>query len=209
MRRLIPAVSPTMQGMAIRWASVLGGALEHSVRRALRPTKRSHALRPPPSSRRRRLPRLRKPASASPGPESSSRTYPGDFTGTARIEYTPAPDGRADPGEIVWGWVPFEEDPSRGKDRPTLVVAREGSWVLALMLTSKDHDQDGDEQVRSGPVWHDIGTGGWDRAGRASEVRLDRVLRLDPDAIRREGGRLDRHRFDEVAARLRTLHGWG
>ena len=69
-------------------------------------------------------------------------SYPGDFTGTARVEYAPHGDDRADPGEVVWGWVAFEEDHSRGKDRPALVVGRDGSWVLALMLTSRDHDAD-------------------------------------------------------------------
>jgi len=54
----------------------------------------------------------------------------------------------------------------------------------------------------------DVGSGAWDARGRPSEVRLDRVLRLDPDRIRREGAVLDRHRFDEVAAALRFLHGW-
>ncbi len=68
--------------------------------------------------------------------------YPGDFTGTARVEYAPRGDDRADPGEVVWGWVPYEEDHSRGKDRPALVVGRDGRWVLALMLTSRDHDAD-------------------------------------------------------------------
>lgn len=140
--------------------------------------------------------------------------YPGDFTGSARVEYGPSPDGDADPGEVVWGWVPFEEDHSRGKDRPALVVGRDGRWVLALMLTSRDHDGDADPGgtgERATPpdlTWMDLGPGDWDARGRPSEVRLDRVLRLDPGGIRREGAVLDRRRFDEVAARLRALHGW-
>ena len=36
-----------------------------------------------------------------------------------RVEYTPEMDGDADPGEVVWAWVPYEEDPNRGKDRPS------------------------------------------------------------------------------------------
>ena len=40
------------------------------------------------------------------------------------VSYAPDMDGAADPGEIVWTWVPFEEDPAQGKDRPVLVVAR-------------------------------------------------------------------------------------
>ena len=134
--------------------------------------------------------------------------YPGDFTGVARIDYAPEPDGDADPGEVVWAWVPFEEDHRRGKDRPTLVIGRDGPYLLALMLTSVDHDLDEEQEARWGRYWMDIGTGDWDGRGRPSEVRLDRVLRLDPRAVRREGGRLDRGPFDSVAAALRQMHGW-
>ena len=73
-------------------------------------------------------------------PTASAASYPGDFTGPLTPEYAPDPDGRPDPGEIVWTWVPYEEDHSRGKDRPVLLVGRDGPWLLALQLTSKDHD---------------------------------------------------------------------
>jgi len=128
--------------------------------------------------------------------------------GVARIDYAPERDGDADPGEVVWAWVPFEEDQRRGKDRPALVIGRDGAYLLALMLTSVDHDRDADQEARSGRYWMDIGTGEWDRRGRPSEARPDRVLRLDPQSVRREGGRLVRGRFDEVAAALRAMHGW-
>ena len=144
--------------------------------------------------------------SRSPGGRAG---YPGDFTGTGRVEYAPHGDDRADPGEVVWGWVPYEEDHSQGKDRPALVVGRDGRWVLALMLTSRDHDADPRPGGGSGRGdWLDVGTGAWDSRGRPSEVRLDRVLRLDPDGIRREGARLERAVFDQVAAGLRGRYGW-
>src|SRR3954465_3472466 len=54
-------------------------------------------------------------------PQSSS-PYPGDFTGRAKTSYAPKPDGNPDPGEVVWTWVPFEEDYSQGKDRPVLLI---------------------------------------------------------------------------------------
>jgi hypothetical protein len=54
----------------------------------------------------------------------------------------------------------------------------------------------------------DLGKGGWDRQGRPSEARLDRILQIRPDSIRREGAVLDRARFDSVAAGLRRRHGW-
>lgn len=33
--------------------------------------------------------------------------------------YAPVANGRPDPGEVVWAWVPYEEDTSQGKDRPS------------------------------------------------------------------------------------------
>jgi hypothetical protein len=125
--------------------------------------------------------------------------YPGDFTGRPDLVYAPHPDGRPDPGEIVWTWVPFEEDHSQGKDRPVLLIGHDGPWLLGLMLTSKDHDGDGARDPRYRRRWIDIGVGAWDRQGRPSEVRVDRVLRIDPGRVRREGAVLDRPRFDAVS----------
>ncbi|MFS0704729.1 hypothetical protein AB6N23_09435 [Cellulomonas sp. 179-A 9B4 NHS] len=88
--------------------------------------------------------------------------------------------------------MPYEDDPSRGKDRPVLVLDRDGGTLVALMLSSQDHDRDAADEARHGRVWTDVGTGGWDRRRRPSEVRLDRVLRLRVDAVRREGAALDR-----------------
>jgi hypothetical protein len=134
--------------------------------------------------------------------------YPGDFTGTASAEYAPHQDGVPDPGEVVWTWVPFEEDHRQGKDRPVLVVARRRRRLLALMLTSKDHDRDARNEARHGRYWIDIGEGGWDAQHRPSEVRVDRVLQLDPKTARRIGAVLDRREFDLVAAALREHVGW-
>jgi hypothetical protein len=119
--------------------------------------------------------------------------------------YDPHPDGSPDPGEVVWAWVPYEENDGRGKDRPVLLVGRRGERWLGLMLTSKDHDRDAAEEARSGRIWMDVGTGAWDRERRPSEVRLDRVIVLDPDAIRREGAALERGMFDRVVAAAREL----
>ncbi|MGX6607558.1 type II toxin-antitoxin system PemK/MazF family toxin [Micromonosporaceae bacterium Da 78-11] len=116
-------------------------------------------------------------------------------------EYSPNLDGDADPGEIVWTWVPYEEDPAQGKDRPVLVVGRNDRTVLALMLSSQS-ERDGQRD------WLGLGTGDWDRSGRPSWIRLDRVIEVDHDGIRREGSVLDRARFDKVAAELRKSYGW-
>ncbi|MDV8148328.1 type II toxin-antitoxin system PemK/MazF family toxin [Arthrobacter sp. B10-11] len=130
--------------------------------------------------------------------------YPGDFKGTATIKYAPSPNGKPEPGEVVWTWVPYEEDHSQGKDRPVLLIGSRGRFLLGLMLTSKDHDRD----RRDDANYVDIGTGSWDRQRRPSEAKLDRVIQISPDDIRREGAVLDRKRFDSVSTVLRELHGW-
>ncbi|MFE2959180.1 type II toxin-antitoxin system PemK/MazF family toxin [Nocardia tengchongensis] len=117
------------------------------------------------------------------------------------IVYSPQLDGRADPGEIVWTWVPYEEDPDNGKDRPVLVVGREGGTLLGLMLSSNsDHAHHGN--------WVGIGSGAWDHDGRDSWVRLDRVLDVPEMGIRREGAILPRTTFDKVAHRLCAEYHW-
>jgi hypothetical protein len=113
-------------------------------------------------------------------------------------EYAPEADGLPDPGEVVWAWVPYEDDPDQGKDRPVLVVGTDGDTLLALQLTSKDHDVDADQEASVGRFWMDVGVGAWDPRGRPSEVRLNRLLRLDPSRVRREGAALPRPVFDAV-----------
>jgi hypothetical protein len=124
--------------------------------------------------------------------------------------YEPEADGQPDPGEVVWGWVPFEEDPSHGKDRPVLLVGRKEidgvEYWAGLMLTSKDHDRDAADEARYGRYWMDIGTGAWDAERRPSEVRLDRLVILRDDAIRREGAAVSREVFDRVVAEARRRH---
>ena len=147
------------------------------------------------------------PTSARQAPQlrpAAPAAYPGDFGGTAAIRYAPQPDGAPDPGEIVWTWVPYAEDHSLGKDRPVLLVGKNGRYLLGVMLTSKDHDQAG----KGSGDYVDIGTGSWDRQQRPSEANLGRILQISPDAIRREGAVLDRKRFFLVAAGIRRRHGW-
>ena len=129
----------------------------------------------------------------------AAASYPGDFTGVVRPVYAPDPDGAPDPGEIVWTWVPYEDDATRGKDRPVLLVGHDEDWLLGLMLSSRDHDA---QPARTGETWIDLGVGGWDSRRRPSEVRLDRILRLDAAAVRREGSVLDRARFEMITDRI-------
>jgi hypothetical protein len=118
-----------------------------------------------------------------------------------RLTYAPELDGQADPGEIVWTWVPYEDDPRQGKDRPVLVVGRESRTLFGLMLSSQS-ERDGQRH------WLALGPGAWDRDNRPSWVRLDRVLTMREDSIRREGAVLDRARFDRVGQALRAGYGW-
>lgn len=190
------------------WRQVLTEAVTAGVRSALRtatgPSRTRGEGRPPPAPARHTS------TPARPGPRTgSSARYPGDLPrGDVHITYSPNADGRPDPGEVVWAWVPYEEDASRGKDRPVLVISEHDGYLVALMLTSRDRDDVHAREAAAGRYWMDIGTGDWDRRRRPSEVRLDRVLRLRPDEVRREGGRLPKKRFDEVAAALRRMHGW-
>ncbi|MGL3808026.1 type II toxin-antitoxin system PemK/MazF family toxin [Paeniglutamicibacter sp. R2-26] len=126
--------------------------------------------------------------------------YPGDFHGAIKPAYNPVANGEQDPGEIVWAWVPYEEDYSQGKDRPILLVGRDGKYLLALMLTSKDHNNAG----HSDRGYVDIGAGPWDKQGRPSEIKVDRVIRLKPSGIRREGAVLEKRLFSRVAARIES-----
>ena len=123
------------------------------------------------------------------------------------LEYAPHHDGDADPGEVVWAWVPYEDDARNGKDRPVLIVGRAHGRLVGLMLSSKDHDLDAADEARFGRFWIDVGTGGWDRQGRASEVRLDRVLSIPVHGVRREGAALAASVFARVVAALHALHG--
>lgn len=122
-------------------------------------------------------------------------------TGAVRVEYSPTPNGRADPGEVVWAWVPYEDDPAQGKDRPVLVIGRAGRTLVAVPLSSQDHDD-----RRDASEWVEIGTGAWDRQRRPSEADAGRLLRYGVRDVRREGGVLPRERFDAVIARARQLH---
>lgn len=119
-----------------------------------------------------------------------------------RLSYAPELDGAADPGEVVWTLVTFEEDATRHKDRPVLVVGRKDErTVLALMLSSQ-------RWRRRHRHWLALGAGAWDGERRESFVRLDRVLELDERALRREGAVLAKERFELVSARLRERYGW-
>ena len=110
------------------------------------------------------------------------------------IEYSPRADGSPDPGEVVWTWVPYEDDPSQGKDRPVLLIGRRGEKLVGVALTS-----------RPNPRYNiELGIGPWDREGRVSYAKVDRLIDVDPDHVRREGAMLDRSRFERVIEAVRS-----
>ena len=156
------------------------------------PRSRSSAPTPPASVRKSSSKTSTAQKPAAPG------AYPGDYRGAVTPVYAPSPDGSPDPGEVVWAWVPYEDDYSQGKDRPVLLIGRAGSRLLALMMTTRDRNNG----RNSDPDYVDVGTGPWDNQGRPSEVKLDRVLQLDPAAVRRQGSVMPAAAFKLVAQRF-------
>jgi len=121
----------------------------------------------------------------------SADVSPGDL----HIEYSPCLDGDPDPGEVVWTWVPYEEDATQGKDRPVVIIGRQGEMLLGVALTSKQH-----------PHEVSIGAGSWDRSGRRSYAKIERLLLVDPVQVRREGAVLERSHFNDIVAGVRRVH---
>ena len=121
--------------------------------------------------------------------------------GEVTIRYEPEADGDPDPGEVVWTWVPYEDDPGAGKDRPVVVIGVVGPDLAVVPMSSQDHDgrRDADE-------WVEVGRGPWDRDGRVSYADLDRLLRVAPATVRREGAVLDRGDFDRIVQSARRHH---
>ncbi|MGO2051086.1 MAG: type II toxin-antitoxin system PemK/MazF family toxin [Microbacterium sp.] len=117
------------------------------------------------------------------------------------VDYSPSKDGAPDSGEVIWTWVPYEENDGRGKDRPVLVIGRrDADRVYAVRMTSKAHDRDRD--------YLSIGSGAWDSQGRESWVDIEQLYTVHTDGMRREAATLDRKRYDRVAQALVQRYGW-
>ncbi|MFG6502150.1 type II toxin-antitoxin system PemK/MazF family toxin [Microbacterium sp. P05] len=134
-----------------------------------------------------------------------------DDTGTVRISapaardvvisYAPDRDGAPDAGEIVWTWVPYEENDGRGKDRPVLVIGtQDAEHVYAVRLTSTAHDADREFVA--------VGTGEWDSQRRPSWVDVGQLYSVHVRGLRREASALDRRQFSRVADALHARYGW-
>jgi hypothetical protein len=126
----------------------------------------------------------------------------GTRSGTGiRIAYTPDHDGHPDPGEVVWAWVPYEDDSRQGKDRPVVVIGSAGDRLAVVPLSSRGPDGRPDPAA-----WVSVGSGRWDGQGRTSYANVDRILRVTKHDVRREGATLGRARFDAVVAGVRQRH---
>jgi hypothetical protein len=129
--------------------------------------------------------------------------YPGDYPDCPDIVYAPQADRDADPGEVVWAWVPYEEDHRQGKTRPVLIIGYDRSWLLGVFLSSTDHDRDAGQEADQGRHWVRVGRGAWDRRGRRSFARVDRIVRIAPASLSGKADRLDQDRFERVATGIR------
>jgi hypothetical protein len=136
------------------------------------------------------------PTVDAPGDPAPARGGAYEYSGTVHWEYSPQLDRDADPGEVVWTWVAYEDDPSVGKDRPVAVVGRtDDHRLVALMLSSRNHDGQ--------PNWTPVGAGLWDAEGRDSWVRRDRILAVNASSVRREGAILPRATYDVIVRGMR------
>ena len=199
------AVSDALSQKSSTPSGVSEGAATGSAE-PVRPKQHDQAPSSQPSSGPRPAPPRSQRSESSTASSQGAGVYDVASLGLPAFSYSPDPDGDADPGEVVWTWVPFEEDPAQGKDRPVLVLARHETRLVVAQMTSKDHDRDAAQEARWGRFWHDVGTGDWDRQGRPSEVRLDRLLLVEAASVRREGATMKRKVFDGVVAALRHPH---
>ena len=132
----------------------------------------------------RRLLRRRRAPARSTGPPDEAVTA--RHTAGRQVSYSPQLDGAADPGEIVWTLVAYEDQPFQAKDRPVLIVGRkdERTTLYGLMLSSHDHARSPRAGTPSAPA---RGTGATAPAGSGSTGSSS----CTRQAIRREAAVLD------------------
>ncbi|MDD7465958.1 MAG: type II toxin-antitoxin system PemK/MazF family toxin [Actinomycetaceae bacterium] len=140
-----------------------------------------------------------------PDPTSAPVEWNVAQRGLPHFSYRPERNNLPDPGEVVWTWVPFEENDGQGKDRPVLVLAMEGDYAIFVQLTSKDHADRGIFRDRFGTWWMDIGAGEWDSQGRPSEAKLSKLWVVHESRIRRTGSALDASTYHAVIAAIQEI----
>ena len=117
------------------------------------------------------------------------------------IYYAPDRDGQADPGEVIWVWIQPNLPGHPARERAMVVVGRSQHLLLGLLISPNPEHANEDN-------WIDIGSGGWDVAGRQCWVRLDKILEVPESPIRRQGAIIPKSRFERIAQRLRSDYSW-
>ena len=107
-----------------------------------------------------------------------------------------------EPGEVVWIWAPSDGPDLPPRERAMLVVGRDRHTILGLLISPNP-------QHAGAEAWLDIGAGEWDASGRQCWIRLDRVLEVSEQGVRRQGALFPQRRFERIANRLRSTYRWG
>ncbi|AJE33829.1 hypothetical protein B842_09900 [Corynebacterium humireducens NBRC 106098 = DSM 45392] len=118
------------------------------------------------------------------------------------IYYAPDMDGQAEPGEVVWIWAPSDGPDLPPRERAMLVIGRDRHTILGLLISPNP-------KHAGAETWLDIGAGEWDASGRQCWIRLDRVLEVSEQGVRRQGALFPQRRFERIANRLRNHYHWG
>ena len=87
-----------------------------------------------------------------------------------------------------------------------LALAAKITHVPSMYLSELPGPRHGSRQ--DAHEWVEVGRGAWDPQQRVSYADADRLLRVDPSAVRREGASLDERAFERVVDRVAQLHGW-
>lgn len=117
------------------------------------------------------------------------------------IFFAPDMDGQADSGEVVWVWAPTDGVNAPPSERAVLVIGRTRTTVLGLLISPNPVHAEEDS-------WLEIGSGEWDESGRQCWIRLDRILEISEEQVRRQGTLFPQRRFERIANRLRTVYHW-
>ncbi|MBG6122114.1 type II toxin-antitoxin system PemK/MazF family toxin [Corynebacterium aquatimens] len=118
-------------------------------------------------------------------------------TMSRNIFYAPDMDGQAESGEVVW----FSPPTDPPQERSMLVVGRDRHEVLGLLISANENHTDDED-------WLPIGSGEWQASGTPCWVRLDKVLSIPEDNVRRRGTLFPPRRFERIADSLRKRFDW-
>ncbi|AKE39686.1 PemK-like protein [Corynebacterium camporealensis] len=115
--------------------------------------------------------------------------------------FAPDIDGQADSGEVVWVWAPSDGKQAPPRERAVLLIGRTHTTVLGLLISANPEHGEEDN-------WLEIGAGEWDESGRQCWIRLDRILEVSEEEVRRQGTLFPERRFQRIANRLRSRYHW-